>query len=366
MALQRDAECLFATPRAILPGSAFAIGQHCPWYTSFWRRFGGRRRAGQHPGSAAGVLAGGVSLLRLLEHAATSIPVVRQYVLGRYAGPGRDPHHVGIRPRPDRWRLAESASLILENVQALGLRVEDIEVILNSHAHFDHAGGIAELQRRSGALVQATHASSMVLRSGRPTPEDPQRDAALAFPPVSEVALIGDGDTVRVGRLELVAHVTPGHSPGGTTWSWRACEGIRCLDVVYADSQTPVSDASFRFSKGDRAAKFERGLRIIEALSCNILSRPTRALRISGSGWKNARATIRMRWSILPVVPGTRPCTASSWRGEWTGRPRAPSRVSTTRARPRPRYSHGPPPSSLATRSFHYRWSRLRPSASST
>ena len=170
--------------------------------------------------------------------------------------------------------LPESASLIVENVQALGLRVEDIEVILNSHAHFDHAGGIAELQRRSGALVQATHASSMVLRSGRLTPEDPQRDAALAFPPVSEVALIGDGDTVRVGRLELVAHVTPGHSPGGTTWSWRACEGVRCLDVVYADSQTPVSDDSFRFSEGDRAEKFERGLRIIEALSCDILLTP--------------------------------------------------------------------------------------------
>jgi metallo-beta-lactamase class B len=164
--------------------------------------------------------------------------------------------------------------LILRNLGALGIEIRDVRVILNSHAHYDHAGGIAELQRATGAAVYATAASAEALRTGVPTDDDPQRDTALAFPPVSEVGVINDGDVVRVGPLALVAHVTAGHSPGGTTWSWRSCEGDPCLDIVYADSQTPVSDGGFRYSEGDRAARFERGLAAIEGLSCDILVTP--------------------------------------------------------------------------------------------
>jgi metallo-beta-lactamase class B len=112
------------------------------------------------------------------------------------------------------------------------------------------------------------------MRMGDLTPEDPQRDTALAFPPVARVEVIADGDTVRVGPLALVAHLTPGHSPGGTTWAWRSCEEDRCVDIVYADSQTPVSDDGFRFSEGDRAAAFERGLTEIETLACDLLVTP--------------------------------------------------------------------------------------------
>lgn len=170
--------------------------------------------------------------------------------------------------------LPESASLIEASVRDLGFRPEDIRVILNSHTHFDHAGGIAALQRVSGAAVLASAASAEALRTGLPTAGDPQRDTALAFPPVREVEIIGDGDTVRVGSLAAVAHITPGHSPGGTTWSWRSCDETRCLDLVYADSQTPVSDDGFRFSNGDRAEAFQRGLGAIAALPCDILLTP--------------------------------------------------------------------------------------------
>lgn len=147
-------------------------------------------------------------------------------------------------------------------------------MILNSHAHFDHAGGLAALQRVSGAQVLASRASADALRSGLPTANDPQRRAALPFPPVAAVGLVDDGDTVRVGRLAVVAHVTPGHSPGGTTWSWRSCDGARCADLVYADSQTPVSDDGFRFSDGDRPRVFRRGLDRIATLPCDILLTP--------------------------------------------------------------------------------------------
>lgn len=170
--------------------------------------------------------------------------------------------------------LPESALLILANIQDLGFRVEDVRAILNSHAHFDHAGGIAGLQRATGASVYATDASARALRTGMATEEDPQRESALAFPIVSDVIDIADRDTLRVGELALVAYLTPGHAPGGTTWSWRSCEADRCLDLVYADSQTPVSDEGFRYSDGDRADRFERGLTAIETVPCDILLTP--------------------------------------------------------------------------------------------
>ena len=126
--------------------------------------------------------------------------------------------------------------------------MEDVRLLLNSHAHFDHAGGLAELQRASGARVAASPWSAGVIGRGATERSDPQFEVALAYPGVGRVQTIADGDTLRVGPLALVAHFTPGHTPGGTTWSWRACDGARCLDVVYADSQTPVSANGFLFT----------------------------------------------------------------------------------------------------------------------
>jgi metallo-beta-lactamase class B len=170
--------------------------------------------------------------------------------------------------------LPESAPLILENVRVLGFDPGDIKVILNSHAHYDHAGGMEELQRGTGAAVLATAASAAVLRRGIPGEDDPQHESALPFPPVNEVGVVAPGDTVRVGHLNLVAHLTPGHSPGGTTWTWSSCDGARCVAFAYADSQTPVSDDAFRFSDGGRVADFERGLATIADLPCEVLITP--------------------------------------------------------------------------------------------
>lgn len=170
--------------------------------------------------------------------------------------------------------LPQSAPRILDNIRALGFQPGDVRALVNTHAHYDHAGGMAALQRATGATVYAMPAAAAALRSGRPTDEDPQRVSALAFPPVPNVVVIQPGDSVRAGSVSVAAHLTPGHAPGGTTWSWRSCEADVCREVVYADSQTPVSDDGFRYSAGDRAARFEEGLQVIEALSCDILVTP--------------------------------------------------------------------------------------------
>ena len=178
--------------------------------------------------------------------------------------------------------LPTSAPLVLANVRALGFRVTDVKLLLNSHAHFDHAGGLAAVQRASGARVAARAPSAGVLRAGASGPDDPQYGGLSDFPPVRAVRVVADGGTVRVGPLALTAHATPGHTPGGTTWSWVSCERAsgdrRCLGMVYADSQTPVAAAGFSFahSRTYPAAldDFARGQAALEGLRCDVLLTP--------------------------------------------------------------------------------------------
>ena len=174
--------------------------------------------------------------------------------------------------------LPESAPLIMANIRALGFRIEDVKLILNSHAHFDHAGGIAALQRATGARVAASPGSALVLARGASGPDDPQYGIVSPLPPVSGVTVIADGETLRVGPLALTAHFTPGHTPGGTSWSWRACEGGQCLDLVYADSQTPVAADGFSFTRSETyptaLEDFERGFAVLERLPCDVLITP--------------------------------------------------------------------------------------------
>lgn len=171
--------------------------------------------------------------------------------------------------------LPNSAPSIVENIRALGFETADIRLILNSHAHYDHAGGIAALQHVSGARVAATPASAAVLERGRGGPDDPQYGLLLDYPAVENVERFTPGDTLRVGALEVVSHATAGHTPGGTSWSWQSCEAERCRHVVYADSQTPVSADGFRFTDSEAypaaLEDFRRGFRALEEMACDIL-----------------------------------------------------------------------------------------------
>ena len=111
--------------------------------------------------------------------------------------------------------LPESVPQIVANVRDLGFRVEDVKLIVNSHVHFDHAGGIAELQHLSGARVVASEWSAAVLKAGGVATDDPQHGGIRGIAPVAHVETLHDGEVLRIGPLELAAHVTPGHTPGG-------------------------------------------------------------------------------------------------------------------------------------------------------
>ncbi len=176
--------------------------------------------------------------------------------------------------------LPQTAPRIDASIRKLGFRTQDIRLIVNSHAHYDHAGGIAALQRASGATVAASAWGAKAIENGGPLEDDPQAGFGKetnAFPAVKKVKVVADGETLTVGNAAITAHATPGHTPGSTSWTWRSCEGERCLNLVYADSLTPVSAEGFRFT-GDathpsREASFRKALATVAELPCDILFR---------------------------------------------------------------------------------------------
>ena len=174
--------------------------------------------------------------------------------------------------------LPESAGRIAANIEALGFDLDEIAVILNSHAHADHAGGLAELQQISGAAVMVSAWSAAVLETGRSQPGDPQYEIAMPFEAVAGITILEDGDTVTVGDTVVTAHFTPGHTPGGTSWSWQSCSEEECFDIVYADSLTAVSADDFFFTRNDdypnAVADFEASFTTVASLPCDILITP--------------------------------------------------------------------------------------------
>ena len=130
--------------------------------------------------------------------------------------------------------LKQNAPLIEANIRALGFKLSDVKAIVNSHAHGDHAGALAQLAKDTGVPVYASQAGALALRLGGKDPQDPQYDGHVKFPPVDAKA-VADLGHVRVGDLDLVGHDTPGHTSGSTSWTWQSCEKGKCLHMVYSD-----------------------------------------------------------------------------------------------------------------------------------
>ncbi|MBK8285630.1 MAG: subclass B3 metallo-beta-lactamase [Ahniella sp.] len=170
--------------------------------------------------------------------------------------------------------LPQSVPLIEANLKSLGHSLGDIKLILNSHAHYDHAGGLAALSRLSGAPVATRTLGAQALSRGNVDAADPQAafGADNAYPPVSNVKELGDSETIQFGGLTITAHDSTGHTPGSTSYSWRDCgEGV-CVDMVYADSVTAVSAPEFRFSDDPaRLVVFEATFKRLAELPCQVL-----------------------------------------------------------------------------------------------
>lgn len=171
--------------------------------------------------------------------------------------------------------LPQSVPLVDANIRALGFRTEDVKLILVSHVHYDHVGGIAALQRISGADIVTSEKGRAPLMRGDLDADDPQfgrPDNETQFPGVQRVSFVSDDEVIEIGNVTFNAHYTPGHTPGGMSWSWQSCDDTRCQNIVYADSLTPISADDFFFSDGPNAAAAQlvQSARRIAGLDCDI------------------------------------------------------------------------------------------------
>lgn len=132
--------------------------------------------------------------------------------------------------------MPESTSQIKASIEKLGFKIADIKFILNTHAHIDHTGGLAELKQASGAQMVAGEADKPLLEGGYyPGARD---DAALQFPPVKVDRTVREGDTVTLGNITLTSRETPGHSPGCTSWAFNVKDGDATRSVLIFCSGT--------------------------------------------------------------------------------------------------------------------------------
>jgi metallo-beta-lactamase class B len=170
----------------------------------------------------------------------------------------------------------EAAEGIADNIRKLGFDPEDVIHLLITHEHLDHAGGIARLKKISGANFWLREPARLAMKTGLPVSDDPQHGIHPAFPGVDTNLIIEDGDILMLGKQTIKVIATPGHSPGGTSYTWKSCEGKTCRTFVYADSLNAVSADDYRFSDHpEYVATLRSSMAKIEALkNCDIMISP--------------------------------------------------------------------------------------------
>jgi metallo-beta-lactamase class B len=162
--------------------------------------------------------------------------------------------------------------MIMASIAKLGFDIKDVKVLLNSSPVGNDAGGLAALQRASGAELWASDASADIIATGGDNPDIalPLRTlmwtGVLGYPPARVDHRLKDGDTVRVGPIALTAHITGGGTRGCTSWSFPIRDGDRVLNVVSACGLGVT--AGMRYP--EQRADLERSFRVLRSLPADI------------------------------------------------------------------------------------------------
>jgi metallo-beta-lactamase class B len=138
--------------------------------------------------------------------------------------------------------LESSVPLIRKNVEALGFHFKDVKILLISHAHFDHCAGSALVKKLTAAKYMVMDADVPVVESGGRKDFAYGMSSGGRYTPAKVDRVLHDGDEVRLGNVVLVAHLTPGHTKGCTTWTMKVVDGGRKYDVVIVGSPNVNSD----------------------------------------------------------------------------------------------------------------------------
>jgi metallo-beta-lactamase class B len=164
----------------------------------------------------------------------------------------------------------DTPPIVRDGIVRLGFKPTDVRILLNSQAHFDHVAGQAEMQRITGAKIYSSEREVAVLESGGKA--DPRWGREYTYPAVKVDRVVRDLEEVTLGGVTLVAHLTPGHSMGCTTWTLRVPDAGKVYDVVIVGGTTVNSGV--RFLRNPTypgiADDYARTFRVLRALPCDV------------------------------------------------------------------------------------------------
>lgn len=127
--------------------------------------------------------------------------------------------------------MAENAPMIERNIEAVGVPLRSVKLLIEDHAHLDHVGALAQIKHDTGAQMLASAGDVWALQHGEPRGDT--HYPLWRFPPVKVDRIIVDGQTIRLGDTVLTAHLTPGHTPGCTSWSMTVRDAGRPRSVLF-------------------------------------------------------------------------------------------------------------------------------------
>jgi metallo-beta-lactamase class B len=179
--------------------------------------------------------------------------------------------------------LPQAGDMLLARMRELGVEPSQLKLILHSHAHIDHIGALAQIQRATGAQVIGNAEAAVLLARGGS--DDIHFGEGMLFPPVQVQRFIMDGETVELGGMRFTAHFTPAHTPGSTSWTWDDRVDGKTAHIAYADS---LSAPGYRLIDNPRyphiVEDYRRGFVTVRALPCDLLLTP----HPDASGWNPA------------------------------------------------------------------------------
>jgi metallo-beta-lactamase class B len=168
--------------------------------------------------------------------------------------------------------LEANVPMISASVEKLGFHFADTKVLLISHAHYDHDAGSAMILQRTGAKYMVMDADVSVVESGGKTDFQYGNTPSSLYRPAKVGRILHDGDEVKLGGTVLVAHLTPGHTKGCTTWTMKVTDGGKTYDVVIVGS--PNVNPGYKLVSNPAypqiAEDYERMWRVLKSLPCDI------------------------------------------------------------------------------------------------
>jgi metallo-beta-lactamase class B len=168
--------------------------------------------------------------------------------------------------------LEANVPMIRASVEKLGFKFSDIKVLLISHAHWDHDAGSAMIKQLTGAKYMVMDADVPVVESGGKDDFQYGSTSTSLYPATKVDRVLHDGDEVKLGDAVLVAHLTPGHTKGCTTWTMKANEGGKEYNVVIVGS--PNVNPGYKLVDNAKypqiASDYERMFRVLKSLPADI------------------------------------------------------------------------------------------------